>query len=218
MLKLICEYEMKCDELQVMIEQKHANGRKTIKVVGPYIVAEKENANGRIYDRVVMEGAVSEFQKNYIDVSRSVGELNHPDNTEINYEKACHMITSLTQEGNIWMGESKVLTGTPNGDLLGGLLENGVKVGMSTRGVGNVIDGRVDEYKLVAVDVVSSPSAPGAYVNGILESKNFMVNEYGEIMECAYDQLEKALEILPKDSIAKRHLFATAISQFLNEL
>lgn len=116
------------------------------------------------------------------------------------------------------MGESKVLTGTPNGDLLGGLLENGVKVGMSTRGVGNVIDGRVDEYKLVAVDVVSSPSAPGAYVNGILESKNFMVNEYGEIMECAYDQLEKALEILPKDSIAKRHLFATAISQFLNEL
>lgn len=218
MLKLICEYEMKCDELQVMIEQKNANGSKTIKVVGPYIVAEKENANGRIYDRVVMEGAVSEFQKNYIDVSRSVGELNHPDNTEINYEKACHMITSLTQEGNIWMGESKVLTGTPNGDLLGGLLENGVKVGMSTRGVGNVIDGRVDEYKLVAVDVVSSPSAPGAYVNGILESKNFMVNEYGEIMECAYDQLEKALEILPKDSIAKRHLFATAISQFLNEL
>lgn len=218
MLKLICEYEMKCDELQVMIEQKNANGSKTIKVVGPYIVAEKENANGRIYDRAVMESAVRDFQKNYIDVSRSVGELNHPDNTEINYEKACHMITSLTQEGNIWMGESKVLTGTPNGDLLGGLLENGVKVGMSTRGVGNVIDGRVDEYKLVAVDVVSSPSAPGAYVNGILESKNFMVNEYGEIMECAYDQLEKALEILPKDSIAKRHLFATAISQFLNEL
>ena len=218
MLKLICEHEINTDELKVIIEQKNANGRKTIKVVGPYIVAEKENANGRVYDRAVMESAVSDFQKDYIDVSRSVGELNHPDNTEINYEKACHMITNLKQEGNIWIGESKVLTGTPNGDLLGGLLENGVKVGMSTRGVGNVINGRVDEYKLVAVDVVSSPSAPGAYVNGILESKNFMVNQYGEIMECAYDKLEKTLENLPKDSIAKRHLFANAISQFINGL
>ncbi len=218
MLKLICEHEINANDLQVIIEQKNANGRKTVKVVGPYIVAEKENANGRIYDRAVMEGAVNDFQQNYIDVSRSVGELNHPDNTEINYEKACHMITSLKQEGNIWIGESKVLTGTPHGDLLGGLLENGVKVGMSTRGVGNVIDGRVDEYKLVAVDVVSSPSAPGAYVNGILESKNFMVNQYGDIMECAYEKLDKTLANLPKDSEAKKHLFANAITQFINGL
>lgn len=218
MLKLICEHELNYNELQVMIEQKNANGRKTVKVVGPYIVAEKKNANGRIYDRSVMESAVSDFQKNYIDVSRSVGELNHPDNTDINYENACHMITSLKQEGNIWIGESKVLTGTPKGDLLAGLLENEVKVGMSTRGVGNVIDNRVDEYKLVAVDVVSNPSAPGAYVNGILECKNYMIDQYGVIMECAYNALEGNLKTLPKHGEAKKHLFAYAITQFINEL
>lgn len=218
MLKLICEHEFNYNELQIMIEQKNANGRKTIRVVGPYIIAERKNANGRIYDRAVMEIAVADFQKNYIDVSRSVGELNHPDNTDINYENACHMITSLKQDGNIWIGESKVLTGTPKGDLLAGLLENEVKVGMSTRGVGNVVDNRVNEYKLVAVDVVSNPSAPGAYVNGILECKNYMIDQHGEILECAYNKLENNLKNLPKHGEAKKHLFAYAITQFINGL
>ena len=219
MLKLICEHELNFNDLQVMIEQKNANGRKNIKVVGPYIVAEKKNANGRVYDRMVMERAVAEFEKNYIAAQRSVGELNHPDNTDINYENACHMITNLKQDGEVWIGESKVLTGTPKGDLLGGLLENGVKVGMSTRGVGNVTgDNRVDEYKLVAVDVVSNPSAPGAYVNGILECKNYMLDQYGEIVECAFNNLEKTLESLPRRGDAKKHLFTTAIAEFIRTL
>lgn len=219
MLKLICEHEINCNDLQVIIEQKNANGRKNIKVVGPYIVAEKENANGRVYDRRVMESAVADFEKNYIAASRSVGELNHPDNTDINYENACHMITGLKQDGDVWIGESKVLTGTPKGDLLAGLLENGVQVGMSTRGVGNVTGkNRVDEYKLVAVDVVSNPSAPGAYVNGILECKNFMLDQYGEIVECAFSNLEKSLETLPKRGEVKKHLFTTAIAEFLRTL
>ena len=186
---------------------------------GVDIVAEKKNANGRVYDRAVMEKAVDEFHTNYINMKRSVGELNHPDNTDINYEKACHMITGLKQDGNIWVGESKVLTGVPYGDLLAGLLENGVKVGMSTRGVGNVTgSNRVDEYKLVAVDVVSNPSAPGAFVNGILESKNYMIDTHGDIVECAYAKLENDLTVLPRHSDAKTHLFANAISEFIRKL
>jgi hypothetical protein len=166
-----------------------------------------------------MESAVSEFQESYIKMNRSVGELNHPDNTDINYENACHMITNLKQDGNIWLGESKVLTGVPKGDLLAGLLENDVKVGMSTRGVGNVTgDNRVDEYKLVAVDVVSNPSAPGAFVKGILECKNYMVDQHGDIVECAFQELERDLSILPKKSEAKMHLFASAISEFIRKI
>jgi hypothetical protein len=219
MLKLICEHEINYNDLQVLVEQKNPNDRKVIKVVGPYIVAEKKNANGRVYDRSVMESAVSDFEENYIKMNRSVGELNHPDNTDINYENACHMITGLKQDGNIWVGESKVLTGVPKGDLLAGLLENEVKVGMSTRGVGNVTgDNRVDEYKLVAVDVVSNPSAPGAFVNGILECKNFMVDQHGEIVECAYQTLENKLKVLPKKSDAKKHLFANALSEFIRKI
>lgn len=219
MLKLINEFEFNSDGLQVFIEQKNPNGRKSVRISGPYIVAEKKNANGRVYDRAVMESAVATFFTDYIRAGRSVGELNHPDNTDINYENACHMITDLKQDGNVWIGESTVLTGTPRGDLLAGLLENEVKVGMSTRGVGNVTgDNRVDEYKLVAVDVVSNPSAPGAYVNGILECKNYMLGNHGEIMECAYDQLEKTISKLPLNSDAKKHLFANAITDFIRNM
>lgn len=218
-LKLICEDELSnATDIHLLVEDE-GKGKKTYKVRGPYIVTEQKNANGRTYDAEVMEQSVNTYIKEYVKTRRAVGEMNHPDSVDVNYEKACHLITSLKREGDIWIGESQILTGTPNGDLYAGLIKNGVSTGMSTRGVGNVdSDGRVDEFKLVAVDVVFQPSGPGAFVDGILESKNFLIDEHGQIVERAYTRLEKSLSTLPVRDTDKANLILSAISNFISEI
>ena len=217
-MKLICEHELNFEDLQLLEEQQNNGKDKLFKVVGPYIVAEKKNANGRIYSKGYMEEAVNKFNDEFINSKRSVGELNHPESIEIDYNNACHLITGLRQEDNIWIGESTILTGTPKGDLLAGLLKNGVKVGMSTRGVGDVSsDGQVGKYNLITVDVVSNPSAGkhGAFVNGIFESKNFMIDNYGDIVEGAFEKFENNLATLPKNTNSKNDKIVESISDFL---
>jgi hypothetical protein len=165
-----------------------------------------------------MVEAVKKFEDDFIKTSRSVGELNHPESIEIDYNNACHLITKLEQKDNIWIGESNILVGTPKGDLLAGLISNGVKVGMSTRGVGDVDNsGQVGQYNLITVDVVSNPSAgkQGAFVNGIFESKNYLIDSYGDIIEEAYNKLEKDLKVLSKHSDAKADQMRKAIEQFI---
>lgn len=217
-MKLICEHEFNFSHLKVLEEQKNNGEGKSIKVVGPYIVSEEKNANGRVYSKQFMEEAVKKYTDEFIKSSRAVGELNHPESVEIDYNNACHLITDLRQEGNIWIGESTILTGTPKGDLLAGLVTNGVKVGMSTRGVGDVDNsGHVGKYNLITVDVVSNPSAgkQGAFVNGIFESKSFLVDQYGDIIEEAYDKLKKDLSVLPKKTDAKNTKIVESIADFL---
>ena len=218
-LKLICETDMStANNIELLVEDS-GQDKKTYKVRGPYIVAEKKNANGRTYDSEVMEASVAEYIKEYIETKRSVGEMNHPDSVDVDYVNACHLITSLKREGDIWIGESKILTGTPKGDLYAGLIQNGVSTGMSTRGVGNVnSDGRVDEFKLVAVDVVFNPSGPGAFVDGILESRNFLIDEHGQIVEKAYNKLEEELSTLPVRSADKAQKILNALSNFIDEI
>jgi hypothetical protein len=218
-LKLICENEFAtADNLELLIEDA-GNGKKVYKVKGPYIIAEEKNANGRIYDADMMAKCVDEYVDQYINTKRSIGEMNHPDSVEVDFNNACHMITSLKREGNIWIGESKILTGTPKGDLYAALIENGVSTGMSTRGVGNVnSSNRVDEFKLVAVDVVSNPSGPGAFVDGILESRNFLIDSHGEIVERAFVNLDKTLEVLPSKSTEKANRIMEALTNFIADI
>jgi len=166
-----------------------------------------------------MEEAVKDYEKTFISTGRAVGELNHPTSTDVDLKNACHKILSLEQDGNTWIGESQVLVGTPNGDLLAGLLKNNVQVGISTRGVGNVTESKiVDEYKLITADVVYDPSGPGCFMEGILESKNFMINEHGDIVEAAYVELEKSLEILPRRSELEKQKLIHSISNFLRQI
>jgi len=213
-VKLICEADFR--DLDIIIEQENSGQPKEVKIQGPYIVAEEKNANGRTYKAEIIEAAVNEFEKSYIKDKRSIGELNHPESTEIDFNNACHMVTSLKRDKNVWIGESKVLLGTPKGDLLGGLLKNGVKVGMSTRGVGNVGDDNIiNEYKLIAVDAVANPSGPGCFVEGILESKNFMINQYGDIVEVIYEELENQIEVLPKKQDEKKAFLISVIKDFI---
>ena len=217
-MKLICEHEFNFNQLEILEEQKNNGKGKAIKVVGPYIVSEEKNANGRVYSKSFMEEAVQKYTDDFIKTSRAVGELNHPESIEIDYNNACHLITDLKQEGNIWIGESTILTGTPKGDLLAGLLSNGVKVGMSTRGVGDVDNsGQVGQYNLITVDVVSNPSAgkQGAFVNSILENKNFLIDSYGDIIEEAYADFESKMKVLPKHSDAKKAKILESIEDFI---
>jgi hypothetical protein len=218
-LKLICEHDVAlADNLELIIEDS-GSGKKIYKVRGPYIIAEEKNANGRVYDANMMAKCVDEYVAQYIDTKRSIGEMNHPDSVEVDFNNACHMITSLKREGNIWIGESKILTGTPKGDLYAALIENGVSTGMSTRGVGNVnSDNRVDEFKLVAVDVVANPSGPGAFVDGILESRNFLIDTHGEIVERAFVTLDETLAVLPSRSTEKASRIMEALTNFITDI
>ena len=211
-MKLIHENLYGVHDYEVIIEQQNQNKPLNIKIKGPYIVSEKKNANGRIYSRKLIESKViPEFQKTWIDTKRAYCELNHPDTTVVDPKNASDLITSLTQEGDIWIGESVVLCsdprfgiiGTPNGDIVASMLQHGGKIGKSTRGVGtinekNIID---EEYKLITVDTVLDPSGPGCFVDGILESKDFMINTHGDIIEVAYESYEKGLENIPTHSV-----------------
>jgi hypothetical protein len=218
-LKLICESEF--SDLEIIEEKENTHSPGILKIKGPYIVTEKRNGNGREYRKDVMEKAVNEFNKNFVMTNRAVGELNHPTTTDIDYNNACHKILKLTQEGNIWVGESQVLIGTPKGDLLAGLLNNGVQVGISTRGVGNINEDKVvDEYKLITTDIVYEPSGPGCFMEGILESKEFMINEHGDIIEVeiAYEKLENDIATLGNKSSDRATRLADALKAFMGQI
>jgi len=203
-LKLIVENDIY--DYDIILEQENPSSPKFFKIRGPYIVVNQKNANGRVYDAPMMERSVNEFVTEMVDSGRALGELNHPDHTEIDPQRVCHRITSLQRENDQWIGESIVLSsspdgtikGTPCGDILAAILQHGGKPGMSTRGVGNIDDGGlVNEYKLITVDSVSSPSGPGCFVDGILESRNFMINTHGDIVEGAYASFQNGLSNLP---------------------
>jgi len=216
-LKLICESEFY--DLEIIEEKENAHDPGILKIRGPYIVTEKRNGNGRKYLKDVMAKAVNEFNKNFIKTNRAVGELNHPTSTDIDYNNACHKILKLEQDGNLWIGESQILVGTPKGDLLAGLINNGVQVGISTRGVGNIDEKKVvDEYKLITTDIVYEPSGPGCFMEGILESKEFMINEHGDIIEieAAYENLEKGIATLDKKDRPTQ--LADALKAFFTEI
>lgn len=216
-LRMICESEF--EELEILVEQKNVHEAPQVKIKGPYIVAEKKNGNGRVYPASVIEKAVEKYKKDFIGTQRSVGELNHPSTIEIDYNNVCHMITDLKREGNIWIGESKILTGTPKGDLVAGLLRNGVKVGISTRGVGNINEKKiVDDYRLITADLVNEPSGPGCFLEGILESKQFMIDSHGDIVEYAYEQIEEDLSDLPNHSDDRAAKILATMAEFLKSI
>lgn len=220
-LKLICEHDyVVSDTLELIVEKDNRNSAKeVVKFRGPMIVCGVKNANGRIYDTRVMQEAVKTYINEYVNQNRALGEMNHPDSVDIDYNNVCHKLLKLEQDGDVWIGTSQVLLGTPRGDLLAALLHNGVKVGVSTRGVGNVGSNNiVDKFSLIAIDVVANPSGPGAFVNGICESKNFMLSNHGEIVEVAYTTLEKSLANLPVNRFERDAKMLSAFNEFIKKI
>lgn len=202
--RLLVETPAPEEQFEYILEEKNSKGPSTLYIKGPYMMAEGVNKNNRIYDLEEMAKEVKRYDDEMIKTNRAMGELNHPTTADVNLERACHMVTEMKQNGNVFYGKSKVLT-TPMGMLVRSLVNDGVKVGMSSRALGKLTEqdsgvSRVTEMRLVAVDCVADPSFPKAFVNGILESKQFVAEADGHFAEI-YDNFENALSKLPKKDV-----------------
>lgn len=201
-MKLISET---IEAVKVITEEK--NGVKSLYITGPFLVAETKNRNGRVYPVQTLVREMNRYTDEYISKNRAFGELGHPDTPNINLDRVSHMITSLKQEGNIIVGKAKILE-TPMGKIAKSLMEGGATLGVSSRGMGSLkeVNGvnvvQDDYYLATAADIVADPSAPGAFVRGIMEGKewvwdNGMIKEvnivemYDEIKSAKQRQLEE---------------------------
>lgn len=194
--------------VEYIIEEKNlkdgTNGR--LWIVGEYMMAGDRNKNGRVYDVQEMNGEVMRYNREFIEPKRAMGELNHPTSVEVNLERACHLVTELKMDRNVAVGKSMVLQ-TPTGKILECLIKDGVQVGVSSRALGKLVpmegmDGgnRVQDMRLIAIDCVADPSYPKAFVNGILESKQYVLAQNGEFEEI-YDQFSGKLKSLPRKDV-----------------
>lgn len=168
-MKLITEHLE--SELNYLTEEK--NGKRNVVIEGIFMTAEEKNRNGRVYPRQIMEAAVDKYVKEQVLRNRAVGELNHPDGPTINLDKVSHRITELKWDGNNVMGKALILD-TPMGQIVKGLVEGGVQLGVSSRGMGTLVQRNGvnyvgNDFMLTTVDIVQDPSAPKAFVNGIME-------------------------------------------------
>jgi len=176
------------------------DGVKTLFIQGPFLVAEMKNKNGRMYKADTLAKEVSRYNEEYVTKNRAFGELGHPDSPTINLDRVSHLITNLKQEGNAWIGKAKILE-TPMGKIARSLMEGGGQLGVSCRGMGSLkqVNGvnvvQDDYYLATAADIVADPSAPGAFVQGIMEGKEW-VWDNGKIKEVDinnyYEQIKNA--------------------------
>ena len=159
---------------------EESNGKKSLHIEGPFLVAETKNKNGRLYEYNTMKKEVSRYTEEYINKHRAFGELGHPESPSINLDRVSHMIVGLREDGNTWVGKAKILD-TPMGNIARSLIEGGAQLGVSSRGMGSLknVNGvnvvQPDFYLATAADIVADPSAPGAFVQGIMEGKEWML-------------------------------------------
>ena len=194
-MKLITE---QITDVQVVTEEK--NGVKSLYITGPFLVGEQKNRNKRIYPIHVLQKEAKRYTEEYISKNRAFGELGHPDSPSINLDRVSHLITNLKQEGSVFVGKAKILE-TPMGKIAKSLLEGGAQLGVSSRGMGSLKENdgvnvvQDDYYLATAADIVADPSAPGAFVQGIMEGKEW-VWDNGIIKEVdiveMYDEISKA--------------------------
>jgi hypothetical protein len=173
-MKLITE---QIENVQILTEEK--NGKKLLYIEGVFLQSELKNRNGRMYPFSVLEREVGRYNEEYIKSKRALGELGHPDGPTINLDRVSHRITSLRAEGNNFVGKAQILD-TPMGNIAKSLLGEGVQLGVSSRGMGSIQKSEdcnvvADDFMLTtAADIVADPSAPDAFVNGIMEGKEWV--------------------------------------------
>ena len=174
-VKLISE---EVQDVEYITEEKE-NGKKDYKIKGIFMQADIKNRNGRVYPMEILQKEVKRYNKQYINEKRAFGELGHPDGPTVNLERASHMITGLYPDGKNFIGEAKILS-TPMGNIVKNLMDEGAKLGVSSRGMGSLDQKnganyvRDDFYLATAADIVADPSAPNAFVEGIMEGKEWI--------------------------------------------
>jgi hypothetical protein len=180
-LKLIAEEVL---EVQYLVERNEKTGEKEYAIEGIFMQAEKKNRNGRVYPQHVLSKEVQRYNQDYVQKNRAFGELGHPDSPTINLDRVSHMITKLYPDGNNFIGKAKILD-TPNGKIVKSLLDGGASLGVSTRGVGSLRPQSgfqlvQDDFHLAtAADIVADPSAPDAFVRGIMEDAEWVLTAKG---------------------------------------
>ena len=200
-MKLISEH---IEDVEYITEEKD-NGEKTYKIKGVFMQSEVKNRNGRVYPFPVLEKEVTRYNKDYVNENRAFGELGHPDGPTVNLERASHMITSLKPEGKNFVGQATILK-TPMGRIVENLMDAGGKLGVSSRGMGSLEQKnganyvKKDFYLATAADIVADPSAPNAFVQGIMEGKEW-VWDNGALVEEELIRMKKRIN----ENVRKKH-------------
>ena len=204
-MKLIRE---EIEKVEVITE--NVNGKKTLFIQGPFLQTEQPNRNNRVYSYPVMEREVKRYCEQYINKGRALGELGHPDGPTINLDRVSHMIVSLESKGNDFYGKAQILS-TPMGKIAESLLKEGVTLGVSSRGIGSLIQTKEgysqvgEDFMLAtAADIVADPSAPDAFVQGIMEGKEW-VWEGGILREMKAEQTKRRINTLVDQKRLEEH-------------
>ena len=195
-MKLISEFNDYA--VEPVIVESNENGKKDYFIEGIFMQSEIKNRNGRIYPKEVIQKEVKRYNKEFVEQDRAFGELGHPEGPTINLDKVSHMITKLEEDGNNFVGRAKILS-TPNGQIVKNLIDDGAKLGVSSRGLGSLESkGNAqyvkDDFQLAtAGDIVADPSAPEAFVEGIMEGVEW-IYENGRLKAYDIDQMQKELK------------------------
>ena len=213
-MKLITET---IEDVQILTEE--TNGKKDYKIKGVFMQADIKNRNGRIYPVETLAKEVRRYTKEFIEKKRAFGELGHPDGPTVNLERVSHMITSLKPEGKNFIGEAKVMD-TPYGKIVKNLIDEGAVLGVSSRGMGSIQqqNGRnmvgKDFYLATAADIVADPSAPDAFVEGIMEGKEWIWDN-GVLKSVTVEQYKSEIEKAKRQELAekKSKIFADFMSK-----
>ena len=214
-MKLITE---EISNAEYIVEEK--NGKKNYAIKGIFMQSDVKNKNGRIYPKEILQKEVARYNREFINKNRAFGELGHPDGPTVNLERVSHMIKSLTPEGSNFIGEARVLD-TPYGKIVKSLIDEGASLGVSSRGMGTLVNTgganivKDDFYLATAADIVADPSAPDAFVEGIMEGKEWVWNN-GILKEQEIDRLK--LQAESKERMARAEKNAKIFESFLKNL
>ena len=213
-MKLISEFIDHQIGYNVITEEK--TGKRKYVIEGVFAQADMKNRNGRIYPKPIMEKAINSYSDKQVSKGRAVGELNHPEGPTVNLDKVSHKIDELNFKGNDVMGKATVLN-TPMGEIVKGLLDGGVQLGVSTRGMGSLMQQNnamvvKDDFILNAIDIVQDPSAPSAFVNGVMEGVDWIWNN-GILEPQAIEKMETEIKKAPR-----KDLYEVQVREFKNFL
>jgi len=214
-MKLITE---NIEEVNVLVEE--SNGKKNLYIEGIFLQSEMKNRNGRVYPFDVLDREVKKYSEQYVNTGRALGELGHPDGPSINLDRVSHKIIELRSEGSNFYGKARILD-TPMGKIAKSLLDEGVKLGVSSRGMGSLEERngvkyvRDDFMLATAADIVADPSAPDAFVQGIMEGKEW-VWDNGILKEYRVSEYKQYISEATRRNLEERKL--KAFQHFLSNL
>ena len=215
-MKLISEA---IQDVEYICEEKE-NGKKDYKIRGIFMQGDIKNRNGRIYPKDVLMKEVGNYNRKFVDENRAFGELGHPDGPTVNLERVSHLVTSLKPDGSNVLGEARILE-TPMGKIVKTLMDEGTKLGVSSRGMGSLDERngakyvRDDFYLAAAADIVADPSAPNAFVQGVMEGKEWVWNN-GSLIEAHVAEVKKKFDVKKRQRQA--NMEALEFAKFLKKL